>query len=62
MVATAAEEGSVARRFWIRSQREVVFAAYTPFVVSLAAGNLDIDVFRQYIAQDVYFLRTFAKA
>lgn len=60
MVGTAAEEGSAARRFWIRSQKEVVLAAYTPFVVSLAAGNLDIEVFRQYIAQDQYFLRAFA--
>lgn len=62
-VGTAAAEGSsAARSFWIRSQKEATFAAYTPFVVLLAAGRLDIDVFRHYIAQDAHFLRTFANA
>lgn len=51
-----------ARRFWIRSHRESVFAAYTPFVVCLASGSLELDTFRHYIAQDVYFLRAFAQA
>lgn len=51
-----------ARRFWIRSHRESVFAAYTPFVVCLASGSLELDTFRHYIAQDVYFLKAFAQA
>lgn len=37
-------------------------ALYTPFVVCLASGNLHLDTFRQYIAQDFYFLKTFAQA
>ncbi|KAI5433809.1 hypothetical protein KIW84_020895 [Lathyrus oleraceus] len=34
---------------------------FTPFVVSLASGNLKTDSFRHYIAQDTHFLRSFAK-
>ncbi|KAK3124169.1 hypothetical protein QOZ80_8AG0641470 [Eleusine coracana subsp. coracana] len=56
-------EGSAARRFWIAaSTREAAFAAYTPFLVSLAAGNLRLDAFRHYIAQDAHFLHAFARA
>ena len=33
-----------------------------PFVRHLAAGTLDRDVFRQYVAQDAFFLRTFFRA
>ncbi|XP_065032312.1 bifunctional TH2 protein, mitochondrial-like [Musa acuminata AAA Group] len=60
--AAASGEGSVARRFWIGSWKEALFASYTPFVVCLAAGKLNMDTFRNYIAQDVYFLRAFAQA
>ncbi|XP_058101366.1 bifunctional TH2 protein, mitochondrial-like isoform X2 [Magnolia sinica] len=51
-----------ARRFWVRFRKESVFAAYTPFVVCLASGRLELETFRHYIAQDVYFLRAFARA
>ncbi|KZV58240.1 hypothetical protein F511_34227 [Dorcoceras hygrometricum] len=54
------DEG-LGRRFWIKYTDVWTQALYTPFVVSLAAGNLELDSFRRYIAQDVYFLRTFAK-
>ncbi|CAA6662549.1 unnamed protein product [Spirodela intermedia] len=60
--AAAAEEGSVARRFWNKSQKEALLAAYTPFVVCLAAGGLELDTFRHYIAQDFHFLKTFVQA
>ena len=33
-----------------------------PFVRRLAAGTLDRDVFRQYVAQDAFFLRAFFRA
>ncbi|KAJ6826844.1 bifunctional TH2 protein, mitochondrial-like [Iris pallida] len=62
MMAPAVEEGSAARRFWSRSAKEAVLAAYTPFLVGLAAGNLEIGDFRRYIAQKSHFLRTSAKA
>jgi thiamine phosphate phosphatase / amino-HMP aminohydrolase len=56
-------EGSAARRFWISaSMREAAFAAYTPFLLSLAAGNLRLEAFRHYIAQDAHFLHAFASA
>ncbi|KAF9610944.1 hypothetical protein IFM89_025853 [Coptis chinensis] len=56
------EQGSIARRFWIKFKKETVFSLYTPFVVSLASGNLELDTFRHYIAQDVHFLKAFAQA
>ncbi|KAK4433131.1 Bifunctional protein, mitochondrial [Sesamum alatum] len=59
--ASPIEEG-LGRRFWIKFTKEWTQALYTPFVVSLAAGNLKLDTFRHYIAQDVHFLRAFAKA
>ncbi|GER51314.1 Haem oxygenase-like [Striga asiatica] len=49
-------------RFWIKFRKEWTQALYTPFMVCLAAGNLKLDTFRHYIAQDVHFLRAFAKA
>ncbi|KAL4574694.1 hypothetical protein LXL04_021530 [Taraxacum kok-saghyz] len=55
------DEGT-AKRFWIRSNKESVLSLYTPFVVSLASGNLELDTFRHYIAQDVHFLKCFAQA
>ncbi|RLM61050.1 uncharacterized protein C2845_PM14G20430 [Panicum miliaceum] len=61
--AAVVAEGSAARRFWIAaSSREAAFAAYTPFLLSLAAGNLRLDAFRHYIAQDAHFLHAFARA
>ncbi|GAB4855797.1 beta ketoadipyl CoA thiolase, th2 [Ancistrocladus abbreviatus] len=55
-------EVGISRRFWIKLKRESIFAMYTPFVLCLAAGNLKLDTFRHYIAQDVHFLRAFAQA
>jgi thiamine phosphate phosphatase / amino-HMP aminohydrolase len=53
-------EGSASRRFWIAVSTWE--AAYTPFLLSLAAGNLCLDAFRHYIAQDAHFLHAFARA
>ncbi|KAF5735215.1 hypothetical protein HS088_TW15G00715 [Tripterygium wilfordii] len=55
------EEG-ISKRFWIKFRRESIFSIYTPFAVCLAAGNLKIESFRHYIAQDVHFLKAFAHA
>lgn len=60
--AATAGEGSAARRFWISSMEEAIFASYSPFVVCLASGKLDMETFRNYIAQDVHFLKAFAQA
>ncbi|KAJ9185775.1 hypothetical protein P3X46_005369 [Hevea brasiliensis] len=59
--AGSIEEG-LAGKFWVKFRRETVFAMYTPFVVCLAAGNLKIETFRHYIAQDFHFLKAFAHA
>lgn len=56
------EEEGLARRFWIKFKRESVFAMYSPFTVSLASGNLKLETFRHYIAQDFHFLKAFAQA
>lgn len=55
-------EEALAGRLWIKFNRECLFSMYSPFAVSLAAGNLKIETFRQYIAQDVHFLKAFAHA
>ncbi|XP_071702471.1 bifunctional TH2 protein, mitochondrial-like [Rutidosis leptorrhynchoides] len=55
------EEGT-AKRFWDKFSKESVLTLYTPFVVSLASGNLKIDTFSHFIAQDVYFYKCFAQA
>ena len=56
------EEESVARRFWNRSQKEIDRAVYSPFVVCLAAGNLEMECFREYISQDIHFLNAYVHA
>ncbi|RDX66968.1 Bifunctional TH2 protein, mitochondrial [Mucuna pruriens] len=55
-------ETGLARRFWIKFTHQTIFAMYTPFAIALASGNLNIDSFHHYIAQDVHFLRAFAHA
>nr|DAD20078.1 TPA_asm: hypothetical protein HUJ06_021541 [Nelumbo nucifera] len=61
-VVAATDGEGIARRFWIKFRRESVFAMYTPFVICLASGKLELETFRHYIAQDVHFLRAFAQA
>ncbi|KAI3796898.1 hypothetical protein L1987_39585 [Smallanthus sonchifolius] len=51
-----------AKRFWDKFSKESILTLYTPFVVSLASGNLKLDTFEHYIAQDVHFLKCFAQA
>lgn len=55
-------EDGLGNRFWTKCTKEWTQALYSPFVVSLAAGNLEIDTFRDYIRQDVHFLKTYVKA
>lgn len=55
------EEGT-AKRFWDKFSKESFLTLYTPFVVSLASGNLKLDTFRHCIAQDVHFFKCFAQA
>ncbi|CAI0448976.1 unnamed protein product [Linum tenue] len=67
-IATTSSLGSnsvdhgLAAKLWIKFRRELHLAMYTPFLVSLASGNLKADTFRHYIAQDAHFLKAFAHA
>ncbi|CAH8312900.1 unnamed protein product [Eruca vesicaria subsp. sativa] len=61
-IAVSHSEEGLAGKLWIKFNRECLFSMYSPFAVSLAAGNLKIQTFRQYIAQDVHFLKAFAHA
>jgi thiaminase/transcriptional activator TenA len=49
-------------RLW--NEIEPTFAAILahPFVTGLRDGTLDIDAFAQYVAQDVHYLRDYARA
>ncbi|KAJ4785030.1 hypothetical protein LUZ62_036276 [Rhynchospora pubera] len=62
-VMAVVEEASPSRRFWNEVKRkEANFALLSPFVVALASGGLETDVFKIYVQQDVYFLKAFARA
>ncbi|XP_049391007.1 bifunctional TH2 protein, mitochondrial-like [Solanum stenotomum] len=61
MASPIEESVGVARRCWINFKKESTFALYTPFIVCLASGTLNIDTFRHYIAQDVHFLKAFVQ-
>lgn len=58
----ADNEAGIARRLWLKFRKDSIIALYTPFVVCLASGNLRLDTFRHYIAQDAHFLKAFAQA
>ncbi|XP_010550765.1 PREDICTED: probable aminopyrimidine aminohydrolase, mitochondrial [Tarenaya hassleriana] len=62
MTAVSSSEEGLAARLWVKFRRECLFSMYSPFAVCLAAGNLKIETFRHYIAQDVHFLKAFAQA
>ncbi|KAF3790939.1 putative aminopyrimidine aminohydrolase [Nymphaea thermarum] len=61
-MGVAGEDGSAAKRFWIKFQKESLFAMYSPFLVGLASGTLELEAFGRYIAQDVHFLQAFMQA
>lgn len=60
-MATTNEEGT-AKRFWDKFSKQSIQTLYTPFLVSLASGNLKLDTFSHYISQDVHFYKSFAHA
>ncbi|CAO2836497.1 unnamed protein product [Amaranthus hypochondriacus] len=61
-IGVVANDVGISRRYWNKFKRDSIFSLYTPFVLSLAAGNLHLDSFRQYVAQDVHFLKAFVHA
>ncbi|XP_009771533.1 bifunctional TH2 protein, mitochondrial-like [Nicotiana tabacum] len=63
MAAVPIEESvEIARKCWIKFKKESIVALYTPFIVCLASGTLQLETFQHYIAQDSYFLKAFAQA
>ncbi|KAK9735617.1 hypothetical protein RND81_04G216100 [Saponaria officinalis] len=61
-ISAVINDVGISRRFWNKFKRESVFSLLSPFVLSLAAGNLRVETFRHYISQDVHFLNAFARA
>ncbi|XP_043703806.1 bifunctional TH2 protein, mitochondrial-like [Telopea speciosissima] len=55
-------DDGIAKQFWIKFRDESLFVIYTPFVVCLASGQLELESFHHFITQDVHFLRAFVKA
>ncbi|CAN1271316.1 Bifunctional TH2 protein, mitochondrial, partial [Linum perenne] len=55
-------ERGLAAKLWIKFRRELHFAMQSPFLVCLAAGKLEMDAFRHFVAQDLHFLKAFAHA
>ncbi|KAL2941246.1 Bifunctional TH2 protein mitochondrial [Bienertia sinuspersici] len=62
LIGAVSNEVGISRRSWNKNKRDSIFSLFTPFVLSLAAGNLSLESFRQYISQDVHFLKAFAHA
>ncbi|XP_051143549.1 bifunctional TH2 protein, mitochondrial-like isoform X2 [Andrographis paniculata] len=56
------DEGGIAKRLWNKLETERASALYSPYVLSLAAGDLHPNSFLHCISQDVYFLQAFAQA
>ncbi|KAJ4836404.1 hypothetical protein Tsubulata_020970 [Turnera subulata] len=49
------EEEGLAYSIWKKCSREFIFALYTPFVVCMAAGNLEWKTYQYYLFQDFYY-------
>ncbi|GMI88823.1 PALE GREEN 1, THIAMINE REQUIRING 2 [Hibiscus trionum] len=54
-------EGAAGSCF-ILFRKEADYALYSPYILCLAAGSLNIDAFRHCISQDVPILKAFARA
>ncbi|XP_019193162.1 PREDICTED: probable aminopyrimidine aminohydrolase, mitochondrial [Ipomoea nil] len=52
----------IAKTCWVKFSQEATFALYTPFIVCVASGTLEVETLRQCIAQDVHFLKPFDQA
>ncbi|PON66841.1 heme oxygenase-like, multi-helical [Trema orientale] len=58
-----AEGGGIAKTFWKKYEKqECAFLRFSPFSVSVAAGNLHLQSFHKYICMDLHFLQSFVQA
>lgn len=55
-------EGGVARKLWIKFRNESIYVLYSPFIICLVSGVLDLRSFTHFLSQDQFFFRAFAKA
>jgi thiaminase/transcriptional activator TenA len=53
---------SLSQRLWSANADFAAAALAHPFVAGLGDGSLDRDVFARYVAQDAFFLESFARA
>ncbi|XP_031104797.1 bifunctional TH2 protein, mitochondrial-like [Ipomoea triloba] len=52
----------IAKKCWNKFRKEATFALYTPFIVCLASGTLEVETFGQCVSQGVYFVKPFDQA
>ncbi|KMT17547.1 hypothetical protein BVRB_2g037470 isoform A [Beta vulgaris subsp. vulgaris] len=50
------------KQLWKKHKGQVIFSQYTPFIISLAAGNLPVKTFEGYLYQDIHYLTAYAQA
>ena len=60
--ATASDEGSLSTALFSVTRHEALHSLRHPFVLQLGTGQLPSATFKGYIAQDAFFLRSFAKS
>ncbi|CAM9525934.1 unnamed protein product [Heterosigma akashiwo] len=60
--AMTAEEKPISQILWEDNLKEAQKSLHHPWVVGLGLGTLEKESFAQYIAQDAFFLESFAKA
>ncbi|EXB46020.1 hypothetical protein L484_015881 [Morus notabilis] len=53
---------TISRRLWKKFESESLFAQYSPFFISLAAGTLALQAFHDFISQDLHLLKAFYHA
>nr|GMC70797.1 probable aminopyrimidine aminohydrolase, mitochondrial [Ipomoea batatas] len=52
----------IAKKCWNKFREEATFALYTPFIVRLASGTLEVKTFGHCVSQGVYFVKPFDQA
>ncbi|CAO2827653.1 unnamed protein product [Amaranthus hypochondriacus] len=51
-----------AQKLWKKHKGQAIYSQYTPFIISLAAGNLPLETFEGYLYQDIHYLAAYAQA
>nr|GME18475.1 probable aminopyrimidine aminohydrolase, mitochondrial [Ipomoea batatas] len=52
----------IAKKCWNKFRDEATFALYTPFIIRLASGTLEVKTFGHCVSQGVYFVKPFDQA